>query len=50
MFHNLFFGHPLSQLLRGLLSVIYDLFYFTIHSINMTNPIQPIYSHKLMYT
>jgi hypothetical protein len=36
--HHLYFGRPLSRLPRR--------FSFTIHSVNMTNPIQPTYSDK----
>ena len=43
-FHHLLFGHPVSWFLWGLLLNTY--FSFTVHSINMTNPIQLTYSDK----
>jgi hypothetical protein len=48
-FHYLFFGRPLSRLHWGLIIQCLKYFSFTIHSVNMTNPIQPTYSDKWRY-
>ena len=42
-FHHLVFGHPLSRLPWGLLLNTW-LTFFTIHSVNVTNPIQRTFS------
>jgi len=48
-FHHLFFRCPLCRILWALLLNTWLNFSFTIHSVNMTNPIQWTYSNKWKY-